>query len=96
MRYIFAALMYVALAGSAHAQTGWTAPVNPEYSYCCAGGACWYEKGSVCHSDPALRTLMSTSGTTYILITPTCPTDREVVVRASGEYGCAKDVQSPE
>ena len=96
MKYgIIAALL---LSGSAMAQTVWTSPTSPEYSNCCTGGECWYERGGVCHFDPAMRAQMGIQsqpqGTNSI--SPTCPKDREVVMRASGQYGCAADVQSPE
>ena len=45
---------------------------------------------------PETPTVLSVQGIPWAVAIPLCPKDREIVMRAGGQYGCAKDIQPPE
>lgn len=74
-----------------------------DYTSCCANGACWFESGMICHSDPADRhelflkpgVNVTATGPTWITAAPPpkCPDGYSLV--DAGRPMCAKELIEP-
>jgi hypothetical protein len=90
-------LIFLLLSVPASAQTIWTSTTTG-YSNCCAEGACWMERGSMCHSNPNDRVSPSAIGSGIVTVTnspaPKCEDGWSLVSDGSRPM-CARDLKEP-